>query len=93
MRTRKLAIAAPDNTGRQQGQWRLGQSGNPAGRPIGSRNKFSEAFLADLLGTWEEHEKAALERGATNNPAVFLRVAASDLYDDELAAIVSGQRS
>jgi hypothetical protein len=29
--------------------WKPGQSGNPAGRPLGSRNKFSEAAHADLV--------------------------------------------
>jgi Family of unknown function (DUF5681) len=31
-----------------------GQSGNPAGRPLGSRNKLSEAFLADFYQVWQE---------------------------------------
>jgi hypothetical protein len=37
--------------GKKTGKYQLfkpGQSGNSAGRPIGSRNKFSEAFCRDL---------------------------------------------
>ena len=30
-----------------------GQSGNPAGRPKGSRNKLAETFLADVYAEWE----------------------------------------
>ena len=33
--------------------WKPGESGNPAGRPKGSRNKLSEEFIADrLVPTW-----------------------------------------
>jgi hypothetical protein len=42
-------------------QWRKGQSGNPAGRKLGNRNRLSEAFLADLLEVWAEHGRRALE--------------------------------
>jgi len=31
-----------------------GVSGNPAGRPKGTRNKLSEVFLDDLKSVWEE---------------------------------------
>jgi V8-like Glu-specific endopeptidase len=31
----------------------LGQSGNPKGRPQGSRNKLSEEFLADVHASWQ----------------------------------------
>jgi hypothetical protein len=28
--------------------WQPGESGNPAGRPIGARGRFSQRFVADL---------------------------------------------
>ena len=66
---------APDNTGQKQFRWQPGHSGNPAGRPRGSRNKLSEAVLTDFLATWNSHGKSALEVVAQTQPAIFLRVA------------------
>ena len=34
--------------------WKSGQSGNPAGRPKGSRNKLSEQFLEETYEVWQE---------------------------------------
>lgn len=82
-----------------------GQSGNPKGRPLGSRNKLSEDFLRDMSEVWDKHGKAALLDVAQNEPAKFVQVAASlipkemrvetvrraaELSDDELAAIIAG---
>ena len=36
-----------------------GQSGNPTGRPKGSRNKLAETFLADVYAEWETGGKQA----------------------------------
>src|SRR5689334_10612506 len=46
------------------------------GRPKGSRNKLSEAFLRDFCEAWEERGKAALEAVATTDPSTFIKVAA-----------------
>ena len=44
-------MVAPDNTGRKQrGQFPKGKSGNPAGKPKGSRNKTTLAMEALLDG-------------------------------------------
>jgi hypothetical protein len=57
--------------------WKPGQSGNPAGRQRGSRNKMSENFLRDLHATWERHGALALERCAIDDPSGFVRTVAS----------------
>jgi hypothetical protein len=72
-------IAEPENTGQKQvdSRFKPGQSGNPAGRPKGSRNKLSEAFISDFCALWAELGADALRRVATDDPASFVRVAAS----------------
>lgn len=40
--------------------WAKGTSGNPAGRPAGSRNKLSEMFLEDLAADWERNGADAI---------------------------------
>lgn len=54
-----------------------GQSGNPAGRPKGSRHKLTESFLKDIVEAWELHGAKALEMLAANDQATFVKVAAS----------------
>jgi hypothetical protein len=53
--------------------------GRVGGRKIGSRNKLSEAFLADLHKTWLRHGKKVLDRVAESAPETFLRVCATVL--------------
>jgi hypothetical protein len=53
--------------------------GRIGGRKVGSRNKLSEAFLADLHRTWLKHGKKVLDRVAEQNPETFLRVCATVL--------------
>lgn len=45
-----------------------GQSGNPAGKPLGARNKLNEAFVRDLHSIWERSGMHALERLAMSQP-------------------------
>lgn len=80
-----------------------GQSGNPAGRKQGSRNRLSNAFVAALVADFEEHGPPTIVRVRENTPAVYLRLCASlmpkqieigpenpfaDLTDEELAEFV-----
>lgn len=65
-----------------------GQSGNPAGRPKGARNKLGEAFLAALADDFEAHGAAAIQKTRETKPEVYVRVCAS-LLPKELNVRVS----
>src|SRR5262245_55431383 len=56
-----------------------GQSGNPAGRPKGSRNKLGEAFIAALAEDFEQHGAEAIAECRTKFPGKYLHVVASVL--------------
>jgi hypothetical protein len=62
--------------------WQVGESGNPSGRPRGSRSRLSESFLSDFHLIWEEEGLEAIRRVARNDPSTFVRVAASLLPHD-----------
>lgn len=76
-----------------------GQSGNPAGRPKGSRNKLCEDFLGDMLAAWEAKGKQAIDAMIAEKPGDFVKTVAAlvpkdvnlnvntmdDLSDAELA--------
>lgn len=93
-------MAGPETTGGKQANGRFlpGQSGNPAGRPKGSRNKLSEDFVAALQEDFQEHGKSAIQTVRADKPDQYLKVIASlvpkdfnlnvnsfeDLSDDDL---------
>lgn len=51
-----------------------GQSGNPAGRAKGSRNKFAAAFIEDFYEDWQEHGSEAIKAVREKDPATYVRV-------------------
>ncbi len=63
----------------------------PAGRPKGTRNKFTEQFFVDILAAWEAHGAEALVKVALDDPSTFVRVAAHLMAKDvNVAADGSG---
>src|SRR5215831_8100440 len=52
------------------------------GRPIGSRQTFSAAFLRDLGAVWAEHGKASMLHTAKSNPETFFATCARLLPKD-----------
>src|SRR5215472_16756313 len=56
--------------------WQSGQSGNPAGRLRGSRNKLSEEVICALLRDFREHGQKAIAKVRQTQPAVYLKVLA-----------------
>ena len=87
--------------------WLPGQSGNPAGRPRGSRNRLGEAFVDDLFADWKENGPQVIVAVRKADPSTYLRVVASilpkelsvtkatldDVSDDELLEYLAKLRS
>lgn len=67
----------PEDTGQKlDTRFRPGQSGNPAGRPRGSRNKLAADFIDGLHEKFQEHGVQAIEKVAKDEPATFLKIVA-----------------
>jgi Family of unknown function (DUF5681) len=55
-------------------QWKPGQSGNPLGRPVGAKEKFSEQARADALADWMANGPDVLAKVRNADPSTYLRV-------------------
>jgi hypothetical protein len=53
--------------------FRPGQSGNPHGRPKGSRHKLSESFIAAFYEDFVVHGAEAIETMRLQNPGEYVR--------------------
>ena len=62
--------------------WPPGVSGNPNGRPVGSRSAFSAGFTRDLAEVWAEKGKASMLYTAEKQSAVFFATCARLLPND-----------
>ena len=71
-------------TGRGSGliPYKPGQSGNPKGRPKGSRSKLSEDFVDTLYSDFQLHGKQAIERVREEKPEVYIQTIAKLLPRD-----------
>jgi len=68
----KTLRAGPENTGRKQSpRFTKGQSGNPAGRPKGSRNKATMAIETLLDGEGEALARKAIEMALSGDTAAL----------------------
>ena len=85
---------------KQTTKFQPGQSGNPAGRPLGSRNKLGDAFLKDLEADWSVNGANAIRACREEDAATYCKIVASllpkehihkahdpldDLSDDDVA--------
>lgn len=73
---------ADDTADKQRGPgipFKPGQSGNPKGRPKGSRNKLAEDFVAALQVDFSEFGAEAIIAMRLDKPGDYVRVVASIL--------------
>ena len=83
--------------------WQPGQSGNPAGRLRGSRNRLSEEVICALLRDFRKHGEKAVAKVRRTHPAAYLKICAllvprehkvehsnalKNLTDEELEAMI-----
>lgn len=105
-KTRTAAQRPPaDNTARKQLEpfcYKPGQSGNPRGRPKGSRNALGEDFLRALQQDFALHGASTIEKVREERPHEYLKLVAGilpkelnvnknpveDLTDEDLQALI-----
>jgi hypothetical protein len=66
----KQASKAPSG---RLGRWGKGISGNPSGRPVGSRNRLAEGFLEAMRRDFEKNGEAAIEAMRNADPGGYVR--------------------
>ena len=78
-------------------RWPPGKSGNPAGKPPGTRTAFSQGFIRDFALVWAEEGLEAVRKVAKNIPETFVAIAARICPNDVRLtleqAIPGGMRS
>src|SRR5215468_7485441 len=85
-------------------RWQRGVSGNPTGRPRGSRNALSEEVTCAILRDFRQHGQKAVAKVRQTQPAAYLKICAllvpremkleptnplKSMTDEELAAAIA----
>jgi hypothetical protein len=76
-RSRQNLMPAPVDRGTpaNAGRWQPGVSGNPRGRPVGAKGRFSEALVSDFASEWREHGPEVIATVRQKDPVAFLQIA------------------
>jgi hypothetical protein len=80
------SMSADITVAKQRGRpFTAGTSGNPDGRPKGSRNKLTETFLDIVAKDFAENGAEAIERVRREDPVMYLRIVGSLIPRDLIA--------
>jgi hypothetical protein len=74
--TRGKYVNYNDNSRRHLKPWQPGQVANPAGRPVGSRNKLSEQFILAMHEDFNKHGAQVIETVRQEDPSCYLSIIA-----------------
>src|SRR5688572_30232561 len=75
--TEPEALSSRERQARGLRPWQPGQSGNPKGRPKGSRHKLGEDFLAAMGAAFEQHGPATIVKVREERPVDYLKIVVS----------------
>jgi hypothetical protein len=67
--------------------WKPGVSGNPAGRPMHTRQRLGEKIIGNIAALWEEQGEVVLRRLIADDPATFAKLAFQILPKESLVNI------
>jgi hypothetical protein len=80
-------IQHDNKLGRGNPNWKPGQSGNPKGRPVGSRQKIAEQLLTAFAAVLDEDPVVALRELKQNDPAKFWTIASGLLPRETMLSV------
>jgi hypothetical protein len=78
----KQIIKSPGNP-----TWKPGVSGNPAGRPMHSRQRLGEKIITNIAELWQSEGEAVLRRLIADDPATFAKLAFQILPKESLVNV------